>query len=244
MPSTRVSAHPKAFASTFPAAVIALGLALLAAPARSNAEEVAAAEPNHGDHAACPLHAETQGTQVDTTHDGAIHDHDAASMAHGHTPSRENAERMPQQVGQDAFAALAEIRRLLDADPSTDWARVDLDALREHLIDMHRVVLFAEVTTRPIAGGFEARLTGDDRTREALHRMLPAHARHVAAAEPGWHAEVASAPEASRELLLRVTTDRPADVARLRGLGVFGFLTSGDHHRPHHLAMASGHGHP
>src|SRR6185503_19581547 len=36
----------------------------------------------------------------------------------------------PAMPGQDAFGALAEVVRLLDADPRTDWSRVDLERLR------------------------------------------------------------------------------------------------------------------
>jgi len=38
--------------------------------------------------------------------------------------------------GQDAFGAIQEIVQILDADPKTDWSKVDLEALRQHLIDM------------------------------------------------------------------------------------------------------------
>ena len=45
----------------------------------------------------------------------------------------------PRMVGQDAFGAIREIVRILDADPKTDWSKVDLEALRQHLIDMNEV---------------------------------------------------------------------------------------------------------
>lgn len=40
----------------------------------------------------------------------------------------------PQETGQSAFAALAEIVTILQADPETDWERVDIDGLRRHLV--------------------------------------------------------------------------------------------------------------
>jgi hypothetical protein len=52
----------------------------------------------------------------------------------------------PTFPGQDAFGAIAEVVQLLDADPQTDWSRVDLERLRQHLIDMNR--------------GFASRITG------------------------------------------------------------------------------------
>ena len=39
----------------------------------------------------------------------------------------------PQETGQSAFAALAEIVAILQADPETDWERVDIAGLRRHL---------------------------------------------------------------------------------------------------------------
>ena len=46
--------------------------------------------------------------------------------------------------GQGAFAAIAEVVALLDADPATDWSRVDIEGLRQHLIDMGNVTMRAQ----------------------------------------------------------------------------------------------------
>ncbi|MEO1087882.1 MAG: hypothetical protein AAFY88_26915, partial [Acidobacteriota bacterium] len=154
--------------------------------------------------------------------------------------------RLPLEVGQDAFVALAEMRALLESDPDTDWSRVDLGALREHLVDMNHVVLEAEVQERPVEGGFEAVVTGEGRTLGAIRRMVPAHAR-FAGREPGLSVSVADLPAGDSRgagVALRVITADTSAVDRLRGLGFFGFMVSGDHHRPHHFAMASGLGHP
>lgn len=40
----------------------------------------------------------------------------------------------PAEPGQGTFAAIAEIVALLQSDPTTDWATVDIEALRQHLI--------------------------------------------------------------------------------------------------------------
>jgi hypothetical protein len=50
---------------------------------------------------------------------------------------------IPTMPGQAAFGAIQEIVRLLEADPNTDWSKVDLEALRQHLIDMNDVTLKA-----------------------------------------------------------------------------------------------------
>ncbi len=45
-------------------------------------------------------------------------------------------ETTPKEPGQGAFATIAEIVALLTSDPKTDWSKVDIAGLREHLIDM------------------------------------------------------------------------------------------------------------
>src|SRR5262249_59069954 len=50
--------------------------------------------------------------------------------------------------GQAAFSTIGEVVAILKADSSTDWSKVDLDALREHLIDMDDVVMHASVAKR------------------------------------------------------------------------------------------------
>lgn len=177
--------------------------------------------------------------------------HPSAHAGHGpghaaHAGAHGGRGALPGRVGQDAFAALAEMRTLLEADPSTDWSRVDLDALRDHLVDMNRVVLDAQVTVRRLPAGFEAELRGHGRTAEAIRRMLPAHGRFMNGSG-GLNVVVSmgSTEGGDRErALVRVTTEDEDAVARLQALGFFGFLTAGDHHRPHHLAMARGEGHP
>lgn len=152
----------------------------------------------------------------------------------------------PDEPGQSAFAALAEIREMLVADPDTDWSRVDLDALREHLVDMDRVVMSADVEVTEVPGGFRARVTGEGRTLAAIRRMVPSHARFMDGRE-GLATRVADLSKAegggAEGVEVTVTTADADAVPRLRALGFFGFLTAGDHHRPHHLMMARGEGH-
>jgi hypothetical protein len=85
----------------------------------------------------------------------------------------------PTMPGQDAFGAIQEIVRMLEADPNTDWSKVNLEALRQHLIDMNEVTLEAEVVAKPVDGGIEAKVTGTGRTVQAIQRMVPAHAHEI-----------------------------------------------------------------
>jgi hypothetical protein len=145
----------------------------------------------------------------------------------------------PTLPGQDAFGAIAEVVRLLEADPTTDWSRVDLERLRQHLIDMNEVVLRSEVKSSSVPGGLAMEITGAARTEQAVRAMVAPHAVELDRM-PEWAARTEPIPGGLR---LTVTARPPEDtkaVARIRGLGFIGLLAQGGHHGPHHLAMAKG----
>ncbi|WP_299960866.1 hypothetical protein [uncultured Roseobacter sp.] len=140
------------------------------------------------------------------------------------------------EPGQGAFAALSEVVRVLEADPETDWSRVDLAGLRAHLVDMDRLVIHAVVAEEVLPNGLRTVTTGDAETIETLRRMVPAHAAQLAR-DDRWSV---AASETEDGMELHVTSDNPAVVARIQGLGFFGLMASQDHHREHHLMMARG----
>jgi len=145
---------------------------------------------------------------------------------------------MPREPGQGAFAAIQEIVAILEADPSTDWSRVDIGALRQHLVDMNALVMSAEVTQREIPGGLETTVSGVGRGGEAARRMVPMHAKELAKIE-GW---TASGTISDGNAILTVTARDEDQIARIRGLGFFGLMATGAHHKAHHLAIARGEG--
>ncbi|HKE42590.1 MAG TPA: hypothetical protein VKG21_22405 [Casimicrobiaceae bacterium] len=138
--------------------------------------------------------------------------------------------------GQDAFGAIQEVVRKLEADPKTDWSKVDLEALRQHLIDMDEVTLRASATTKQIEGGLAITVTGTGRTLAAIHHMVPAHAHEINGYN-GWSCKTEALPEGE---LWIVTAGDGRQVERIRALGFIGILVSGEHHQPHHLAIAKG----
>ena len=139
------------------------------------------------------------------------------------------------EPGQGAFAAIGEIVAALEADPNTDWSKVDIDTLREHLRDMDQVILEAEATAQPIEGGMLFDVTGEGRVKEAIQRMVVGHAR-VMQGVGDWSYE-AEATDTGATLAVRVPD---GDMAKLQALGFFGILTSGMHHQQHHWMMATG----
>ena len=145
---------------------------------------------------------------------------------------------IPTMPGQDAFGAIQEIVRILETDFKTDWSKVKLEALRQHLIDMSEVTLKADAVTKPIDGGIQVTVTGTGRTVDAIQRIVPAQTHQVDQMHlNGWSAKTELLPDG---VLLTVTSVDPRQVQHIRGLGFIGFMASGSHHQAHHLAMAKG----
>ena len=153
----------------------------------------------------------------------------AAQQSHSATG---HAMPGPQETGQSAFAAMAEIVALLRADPDTDWAKVDIAALRRHLVDMELVTMEAEVTRSARPAGIRFEVRGGPRVLEAIRSMVPAHAPFLAA-ETGWDVTTEDLGDGVALLV-------DGDTDQIQGFGFFGLMTIGAHHQKHHLMMAKG----
>lgn len=152
-----------------------------------------------------------------------------AAAQHSHSTT-ENSFASPQETGQSAFAAVAEIVELLRANPETDWAQVDIAGLRRHLVDMDLLTTEAEVTRGTQSGTIRFEIRGELRTLEAIRSMVPAHAPFLAN-ETGWDVKTEKIDEG---VALYVS----GDTEQIQGLGFFGLMTIGAHHQEHHLAIA------
>lgn len=158
------------------------------------------------------------------------------AMSAGAMPAGPAGPMAPTAPGQGAFGALQQIVQILEADPHTDWSKVNLDALRAHLIDMDRVTLDAHAVVRHIPGGNRITVTGTGRTLVAIQRLLPEEAMHL----NGMHGWRLAATRIRDGVILTVTTRDTKQVAMIRGLGFAGILASGDFHPRHHLEIARG----
>ncbi|MGA7775448.1 MAG: hypothetical protein WCA25_21270 [Pseudolabrys sp.] len=141
----------------------------------------------------------------------------------------------PTMSGQDAFGTIQEIVQILQSDPKTDWSKVNIDALRQHLIDMNEVTLHAAAAQRMIDNGIEITVTGEGRTLEAIKRMVPAHVNELH--EIGWSAKSEDLPNGVR---LTVLVSEAQPLTKLKALGFMGIMVQGGHHQPHHLMIAMG----
>jgi hypothetical protein len=141
----------------------------------------------------------------------------------------------PTMPGQDAFGAIQEVVQILEADPTTDWSKVNIAALREHLIDMNELTLHAVVAEQTLDNGIEVAVTGQGRTLEAIKRMVPAQAGELV--NLGWNATTQELPNGVK---LIVTTADAKQVPKLKALGFLGIMVQGAHHQAHHLMTAKG----
>lgn len=194
-------------------AVLALGIA--AAPAAGATAQSNPPGTPVGPMEAMPMHHSMPGL-----------------MAHGQAPQAV----VPSEPGQAAFGAIQEIVEKLQSDPQTDWSKVDVDALRQHLIDMDEVTMRAVAQKEAIENGLRIRVTGSDRTLAAIQRMVPDHAREIDGLH-GWTVQTSALPDGVE---LTVTADNLAEVQKIRALGFMGIMVQGSHHQIHHLAMAKG----
>lgn len=147
--------------------------------------------------------------------------------------------QQPMLPGQAAFGAIAEVVRILMADPATDWAKVNVEALRRHLVDMDDVTIRSTIAQRDVPGGFVADILAAGAATAAIRRMVPTHASMYVSA-PGFKATTQVIPGGVRLTMVARNAADAREVARLRGLGTIGFLVDGDHHTSHHLAIARG----
>ena len=153
-----------------------------------------------------------------------------------HMAMSQDPAALPHEGGQAAFAAIQEIVTMLQADPHTDWSRVNLEALRQHLIDMDNVTLKASATSEDVTGGVRFLVTGDGPVVGSIRRMLAAHAMTMNGVG-GWTYAAAEIPNGAS---LTVTVTSPADIVKVKALGFIGVLANGSHHQAHHLMIALG----
>jgi hypothetical protein len=142
------------------------------------------------------------------------------------------------QPGQSAFGAIQEVVDRLQANPNTDWAHVNISALREHLIDMDEVTLRSAIQEQPIPNGMRYIVTGTGRTRDAIQHMVIGHAQSMGDADH-W---TMTAARSDSGAVVTVIAKQPSDLPQIRALGLLGIMSDGAHHQMHHWFLATGEG--
>jgi high-affinity K+ transport system ATPase subunit B len=154
------------------------------------------------------------------------------------SPASTSSATPLKEAGNAIFGTIQETIKMLDADPKTDWEKVDLEGLRQHLIDMENFTSGVDVLSNDkIEKG--SKIVIRAKSKEAhfsLERALKAHPSMMQS-ETGWTMDVKQNKE---QFTLTIETQKPEEVARLRALGYIGVMALGDHHQVHHWLMASG----
>lgn len=169
----------------------------------------------------------------------------ANDMQHRHTPGMSHDSAMAAsrpkatRAGQEAFATIAEVVRILEADPHTDWSKVDIEALRQHLIDMDDVTMRAVVRATSVTGGVAFDVQGTGRVRDAIRRMALSHGATITPAD-GFTWTAVTTPLGARVTVRAIDAKDATRIAKLRALGFVGILSLGDHHTVHHVGIADG----
>lgn len=163
---------------------------------------------------------------------------DVPATAMKHKPGMQHSamatDELPTEPGQSAFAAIQEIVAKLDADPATDWNKVNIEALRQHLIDMDFVTLRAAVKVEPLADGRRFIVSGEGAVVSSIQRMLTGHAATMNGKD-GW---TFTAETNTIGATLLVTPPKSIDIVKLDALGFIGIMTLGKHHQQHHWMVA------
>lgn len=153
-------------------------------------------------------------------------------------PSGHSPPTPLQEPGQPIFGTVQEAIRALESDSTTDWSQVNVERLRQHLIDMHNVALHVQVLeTKDVDGGVQltVRPSGDS-ARSSLQRVLKAHPTMLKR-ETGWPMDVT---ERGEDILLRTTDPSGQQTEKIRALGYIGLLSYGAHHQRHHWKLVRG----
>lgn len=142
------------------------------------------------------------------------------------------------EAGNDAYGTLQEALQNLLADPKTDWSKVNMEALRQHLVDMNNFTVNIDINRQtPIKNGVEVILAPHNaRVVESLKRMFAAHPAQLKS-ETGWDMKIV---DLGGKYKITITTNKPEEVTKIQGLGYIGVMAWGKHHQPHHWMIAKG----
>ena len=159
----------------------------------------------------------------------------AAAQQH-HMKQESSPLTMP---GNEIFGTIQEVIHKLEADPNTDWSKVNLEALRQHLLDMKAFTEEVDVVgKKPIANGVEIHVRPQTKRAEgALERLFSIHPKMLKQ-EKGWN--MTAKQNGNQLWTITCTTKKPSEVKKIRALGYIGLLAEGSHHQLHHWMIATG----
>lgn len=140
--------------------------------------------------------------------------------------------------GNQIFGAIQETITALENNPNTNWEDVNLEALRQHLLDMKAFTEEVEVYgKRSIEEGVELQVRPvTERARIALEHVLSIHPEMLKK-EKGW---TMKSEHKNGIWSIQCTSESSGDLPEMRALGYIGLLAAGSHHQKHHWLIATG----
>ena len=125
---------------------------------------------------------------------------------------------------------------LLERNPKTDWTQVNIEALRQHLIDMNNVTLNSSVREGQAGDSVTFAVSGEGGVVGSIQRMITGHVATMNGVD-GWKF---SAEANDKGAVMTVTPPDLASMSKLRALGFIGIMAQGMHHQQHHWMLANG----
>jgi hypothetical protein len=155
-----------------------------------------------------------------------------------HLQKMDVATAVLTEAGNDIFGTIQEVILKLNNDPNTDWSKVNVEALRQHLLDMHDMVINVDVISlKAIPNGLKCIIKPTtNRAISALKRVLQSHPAQLKH-ETGWSMKISVDND---KYILTTTSQDPKDVQKIIGLSYIGLMASGSHHQTHHFDIAAG----
>ncbi|MDZ7657716.1 hypothetical protein [Fodinibius sp.] len=142
------------------------------------------------------------------------------------------------EPGNDIFGTIQEVVQKLEANPDTDWSQVNLEALRQHLLDMKAFTEEVEILSKDqIEKGIAITVRPhSERAVQALEKLFSMHPDMIKK-EKGWDM---NAKQNGNNWMITCTTNNESEVQKIRALGYIGLLSEGAHHQLHHWMIATG----
>ncbi len=138
------------------------------------------------------------------------------------------------EAGNDIFGTIQEVINKLNTNPNTNWKQVNIEALRQHLLDMSDIASAVDVISQtPIKNGLRVVISPNKpRALRSLERILRNYPEQLQS-KTGWIMRIKK-----QGLQYQLTiTGKPSDADKIRALGYFGLMTYGNQHQVHHWSI-------
>lgn len=154
-----------------------------------------------------------------------------------HTETKSNFVNQVSTGGEAAFSEITRIVEILSNDKQTNWSKVNISALREHLVDMSNVTLNAKVSSEITPNGAKFYVVGNNsEVIQSIQNMAEAHGSMMNSERQFSWKETLKSDGA----VVTVTSETNDGQTKIQALGFHGLLALGDHHSFHHLMLARG----